>query len=98
MVGDGGGVKLPLVEDSLELCWKRDIWYINTHTHIVSENVHSSTKTPIILLISAFFLQKSAFFGKNSTFTQSNSMRVVLEIFQFGFQVLQDKRLLLLKI
>ena len=28
-----------------------------------------------------FFCQKSAFFGKNGTFTQSNSVTAVLEIF-----------------
>ena len=28
----------------------------------------------------AFFYKKLEFFGKNSTFTQSNSMRAVLEI------------------
>ena len=36
----------------------------------------------LILLMPAFFFQKkTAFFGKNSTFTQSNSVRAVLEIF-----------------
>ena len=40
-----------------------------------------STKALLILLMLAFFLQKSAFFGKNSTFTRSNSVRAVLEIF-----------------
>ena len=43
-------------------------------------------------------LKKSVFFGQISTFTQSNSVRAVLEIFQFCFQFLQDKRLLLMKI
>ena len=36
-------------------------------------------------------------FGKNSTFTQSNSMGAVLGIFQFCFQFLQDKKLPLMK-
>ena len=31
------------------------------------------------------YLQKSAFLGKSSTFTQSNSMRAVLEIVSFCF-------------
>ena len=35
-----------------------------------------------------FFFKKSVFFGKNSTFTQSNSMTAVLEIFEFYFQFL----------
>ena len=43
------------------------------------------------------FLQKINIFGKNSTFTQSNSMRAVLEIIYFCFQFLQDKSLLLMK-
>ena len=30
--------------------------------------------------MSAFFCKKLEFFGKNSTFTQSNNMRAVLEI------------------
>ena len=38
--------------------------------------------------MSEFFLQKISIFGKNITFTQSNSMRVVLEIFEFCFKVL----------
>ena len=45
-----------------------------THTYVVSENKPFSIKTSLIL-------QMSAFFAKNSTFTQSNSMRAVLEIF-----------------
>ena len=35
----------------------------------------------LILLMPAFFCKKSAFSGKNSTFTQSNSVRAVLKIF-----------------
>ena len=33
----------------------------------------------LILLMSVFFGGKSAFFGENITFTQSNSMRAVLD-------------------
>ena len=36
----------------------------------------------------SILLQKIVLFGKNSTFTQSNSVRFVLEIFQFCFQFL----------
>ena len=43
------------------------------------------------------FCRKSAFFVEISTFTQSNSMRAVLETFQFCFQFLKDKRLLLIE-
>ena len=39
-----------------------------------------STKTFLILLMLAVFCKKTAFLGKNSTFTQRNSARTVLEI------------------
>ena len=63
-----------------------EIWYVSTSTFLVSENVPFTTKTPLILLMSAFILQKIAFLVKSSTFTQSNSIRAVLEIFYFCFQ------------
>ena len=44
------------------------------HTHVDTENIPFSTMALLILLISAFF-------GRNSTFTQNNSARAVLEIF-----------------
>ena len=46
----------------------------NAHTYVVSKNIPFSVKALLILLMSAFF-------AKNSTFTQSNSVRAVLEIF-----------------
>ena len=46
----------------------------------VLESIHFSTKNTLILLISACFDTESAFFGKNTTFTQRNSIRAVLEI------------------
>ena len=49
--------------------------------HTFLENKPLSTKTFLILLMSAIFSKKSAFFVENSTFTQSNSVRAVLEIF-----------------
>ena len=52
-----------------------------TQTYAVSENIPFSTTTPLILLMSALFLQKdSIFLVKNSTFTQSNSMRAVRDL------------------
>ena len=51
-----------------------------THMNEVSD-IPFSTKVVLILLMSAFFCKKSAFFGKNSTFTQSNIVRAILEIF-----------------
>ena len=54
---------------------EKDVGTINsTHTYVVLENILFSTNTPLILLVSAFF-------GKNSTFTQSDSMGAVLETF-----------------
>ena len=44
-------------------------WYVSTHTYVVSDNIPFRTKALLILLMSAFF-------GKNSTFTQSNSVVV----------------------
>ena len=70
-----------IMHDFWELCQKLQIWHVSTHSHVVSENTPISTKAPLILLISALFCKKSAFFGKNNTFTQTNSMRAVLEIF-----------------
>ena len=51
-----------------------------THTYVVSENIPFGTKVLLILLMSAF-CKNSASFGKYSTFTQSNRVRTVLEIF-----------------
>ena len=45
-----------------------------THTHKDSKNIRFSTKILLILLMSAFL-------GKNGTFTQSNSVRALLDIF-----------------
>ena len=62
--------------------YARNLWFGTlVHTRVLSENIAFSTKTPFILLILAFFLEKISFFGKNSTFTQSNSMRGEIEIF-----------------
>ena len=61
---------------------KFEIWYVSTHVYAVSENIRFSTKALLILLMSAFFFAKNQhFFWPNSTFTQSNSVRAVLESF-----------------
>ena len=77
--GEGGVVKLPtclkLVGIMLET------WHVSTDTYVVSENIAFISKTLLILLMSAFFLPKISVFGQNSTFTQSNSVRAVFEIF-----------------
>ena len=59
--------------NSLELCWELEIWYVDTHTYLVSENIPFSTKAHLILLMPAFFCKISLCFGRNSIFTQSNS-------------------------
>ena len=51
---------------------------VRKYTYAVSDNIPFSIKTPLILL---FFYKKSAFFGKNSIFSQSNSVGAVLEMF-----------------
>ena len=67
-VGRGGGLNY------------LEIWHERTHSHLVSENILFSTKSFLILLMSAFFCNNQLFFfGKNSTFTQTNSARVLLE-------------------
>ena len=60
----GGGVKLPFIPSRLKLCWKLQIWHVKTHTYLVSENIPFSAKVLLILLMSAFFWNKSAFFAK----------------------------------
>ena len=72
----------------LKLCLNLQIWHIRTDKYLVSENIPFSTKVLLILLMLAFFCNKLAFFGQNSTFTQSYSVRVAFEIsvLQFSFQ------------
>ena len=53
----------------LELSLKLEIWNVNTHTYdtyVFSENIPC---------------KKSTFLGKNNTYTQSNGIKTVLEIF-----------------
>ena len=55
--------------------------YVSTNRYVVLENISFSIKALLILLMSALFSNKSAFFGKNSTFTLRNSVKAVLETF-----------------
>ena len=43
-------------------CQKREIWYICTHTYVISENIPFTTRTSLILLMPAFFSEKSTYF------------------------------------
>ena len=49
--------------------------------YVVSGNIPFSAKAFLILPMSTFFWKKKVFLGKSGTFTQSNSMRAVLDIF-----------------
>ena len=71
------------VKNLLKFWKKLEIWNLITHVYVVSECIPFSTKTQLILLTSAFvFWQKiRGFFGKNSTFNRTISMRAVPEIF-----------------
>ena len=60
---------------------KLHMWHVSSYSYAVSENITLSNKAFLILLMPAFFCNKSAFFGQNSAFTQSNIVRVVLKIF-----------------
>ena len=84
----GGGNLHPLSKNSLELCKKLEIWHISTHSYAVSEIIPFSTKALLKLLISAFLARNQRFFWQNSTYTQNNSIKAVLEIFWFCFQFL----------
>ena len=74
----GGGTK---ITPCLKLVWiMLERWnFVHKYTHICS--FRNSTKAFLLLLMSAFFLQKTNVFGNNSTFTQSNNLRYVLDIF-----------------
>ena len=84
--GRGGETTLSPVLNSLELRQKLQIWHVSICTYVVSENIPFDTKLLLISLMSTCFCKRLA--GKNSTFTQSNSVRVMLEVFQFCFQFL----------
>ena len=60
---------------------KIEIWYINAHTYVISEIIPFNTKPDLILLMSAYFLKKFAFFWQNSPVTQSDSVRAMLQFF-----------------
>ena len=89
--------KLPLVQNLLELCQKLQIWHVSTHPYVVSENIPFSAQAPLILLMSVFFCKKLAFFVQKSTFTQSNSVRAVFEIFLVLFSVFQRQKVTITK-
>ena len=65
-------------------CLKLKIWCVSTNTYGVPENTLCSTKALLISLnvdVNISLARNLHFFDKNSTFTQSNIVRAVLEIF-----------------
>ena len=58
---------------------------IRKYTHIYFQKIY------LLVNILSFFCKNSAFSGKNSTFTQSNSVRAVLKIFRSVFSFCKIK-------
>ena len=58
------GRNYPLDYNSLRLRKNHEIYYVIRYTFLVSENTLLSARTPLVLLMSASFSQKSTFFGK----------------------------------
>ena len=90
--GRGEGVSKTRQNNAINLKFVTQV-----HIYEVSENLPFITRDLLILLMSAVFSKTQHFLVKNSSFTQSNSVRAVLENLQFCFQFLQDKKLLLQK-
>ena len=63
-----------------ELSWQLQIWHVSTHPCVVSENI-PFYQGPLNSADVSIFCKKSVFFGQYSTFTQRNSVKVVLEVF-----------------
>ena len=81
-VGVGGGAKLPrlkVIRIMLET-WD-SVLSTPTRTCAVSQNIPFEYLDPLNFADVSIFCKNSQFFGKNSTFTQSNSDRAVFEIF-----------------
>ena len=57
-------VRFEVEVNLLELCKKLEIWYVSIQTYVISENIPFSIKALLILLMLAFFLQKSAVLAK----------------------------------
>ena len=72
-MGEGRGFQLRRpphtpVYNSLELCLKFQILHLSSYTYVVSEHLSFSTKTLLILLMSAFLLARNSLvFGENVT-------------------------------
>ena len=77
-LGRGGGVGWGWLK--LSLCARNLEFSMKVGTYLVSENIPFSTKLCKVCWCQ-HFLQKVWIFGKNSTFTKSNGIKAVLEIF-----------------
>ena len=83
-----GGVKLPPSPKLVRIMLQTSI-STSKQAHICSFRKYTfQYQGPPNFADVSILLQKIVLFGKNSTFTQSNSVRFVLEIFQFCFQFL----------
>ena len=58
LCGGGGGRRIILHLLLVRIMLKLKILYASTHPYLVSENIPFGTKNPLILLMSAFLLQK----------------------------------------
>ena len=86
--GASGGVKLPSSPKLVRIMLETSI-STSKQAHICSFRKYTFQYqvAPNFADVS-ILLQKIVLFGKDSTFTQSNSVRFVLEMFQFCFQFL----------
>ena len=82
------GVKLTPAENSLEIRQKLEIQHVNALTSLASENTPFSTKALLLLLISAFILQKISILGKNSMKEHTTCNSIQLGSFLGALKVL----------
>ena len=76
------------ITNLLELCQKLETWYINTHICSFRKYTFQYQDLLNFTDVSIFLTKNQHFFAKYVASIQSNSMKVVLEIFQSCFQVL----------
>ena len=73
---------LPHLSKTREDYARKLMFVTSVHTHLQYEKIYLLVPGPPYFAdVSIFFCKKSAFFGQNSTFTQSNGMRAVSKSF-----------------
>ena len=86
----GGGVKLPYLKPVRVMLETSNL--VHNYAHVVSEKIPFITKTPLILLISAFFFcKKPAFFVKNKTLLKGIARELCLRFFNSVFSFCKMK-------